>query len=156
MQVSNNNIALMAYFMREYTRLIREELKSHYISLGVVSTLDGNILMYDSADPLVNNKESCTYQFGIMKNVALGMKKLKNPEQQKQDICEITVNYDGQKHILALSESRKYMVHLILDEDTNLPLTKKYMEKITRKLTQYVVERADSKDFVKKVDFTQQ
>lgn len=153
MRVGNENMAMVTLFLKEYIRLIRNEIEKDYISLSIVSTADGTVMLYDSKDPSINNRNSGAYQFGIMKSVAMGVKKMGREADRNQDIYDITVSYEGQKHILALSDTRKYMVHLILEDTANIALVKKYMEKVTGKLIKEYASKA-GEESIKKVDIT--
>lgn len=151
--MGNENMAVTVLFIKEFIKQLKEKISDDYISLNILSTADGTVLMHDSKDPSIDNTGSGSYQFGIMKSVAMGVKKMGRETDRNQEVIDITITYEGQKHILALSKTRKFMIHLILESSANTALVMKHMDKTATDLIQKYAGEVGAEN-VKKVDIT--
>ena len=116
----------MEQFLNEYAALLFNNVPG-VISVSLVSTLDGSIVVY-KARPGVDNRLASSYQVEIFRNAILSFENTEGlTNKTVDDVCLV---YQGQTHLIGLLQSKKVLDHVILDDTAIVGLAKLLIRKI--------------------------
>lgn len=105
----------------DYVKSMQQEVPG-FISITVVSTVDGNAIAY-SSNANVDNRLSSAFQVEILRQAKKALGYVENLHDKEIDRIEISLK--EQVHVLFSSSNRQFLVHLILDEASyNIAITK--------------------------------
>lgn len=143
------NTAVILEMLKEYVSRIKRDV-SDLISVSIVSTADGKVLVYDATNATIDNSKAGMYQVGVIRNATKAMEHIDS--LKNKEINDITIGYKGQNHVLALSKSRKFLSHIIVKDSGNVVLLKHIMNKHIDDVTQELLNRGGT---IQKVSITE-
>lgn len=99
------------------------------ISVTIVSTENGEILVYDSKDKAIDNQLSASFQVEVLRQITRGLNYVDGLENK--EIKDLIVTLEEQVHFVFTSDSKEFVIHIIGDsKQTNIGLVKMLHNKI--------------------------
>lgn len=101
------------------------------ISVSVVSTADGSVLAYRGQSG-VDNRKASSYQVEIFRNAVLSFENTEGLKNKAVD--DVSLVYDGQTHVITVSQNKKLLDHVVLDDTANLVMAKMIISKLKNEM----------------------
>lgn len=145
-----NEQELKLQFLQEFVKRVTEDLNGQLISISLLSPVDNSLILHKSTNPIINNSQSSLYQLSIVKSLTRAMDYF--PGITNHDIKMLSVAYEGQKHLVFFSPNRSVVVHIILEETSNLKLVELVVRKHIADLIAEITQKAGASILGQKID----